>query len=92
MDNLNSIDYNKAIQAYSKLLERLNSGKMDEEFYAAINYVYRFAQTADQDMREQMEAEIYSIVRQQDDIGMVFSMFSFLLRLSPEALYWLAGE
>ena len=45
MDNLNSIDYNKAIQAYSKLLERLNSGKMDEEFYAAINYVYRFAQT-----------------------------------------------
>ena len=87
MDNLNSIDYNKAIQAYSKLLERLNSGKMDEEFYAAINYVYRFAQTADQDMREQMEAEIYSIVRQQDDIGMVFSMFSFLLRLSPEALY-----
>ena len=87
MENINTIDYNKAIQEYSKLLERISSGIMDEDFFEAVNYVYYFVQVVDQDMRDQMADEIYSILRQQDDIGMAFSMYSFLLRMNPEALY-----
>lgn len=87
MENLSREDYDKAIYAYSRLIEQLNNKTMDEHLFEYANYVYGFAQAAEQDLREEMADEIFKIVRGLDDVGMVLSMFSFLLRLNPQALY-----
>lgn len=87
MENLNRDDYEKAIHAYARLVEQLSSLAMDAHFFEYVNCVYEFAQKTEPDMREQMANEIFDIVNKQDEIGIVFSMFSFLLRLNPEAIY-----
>lgn len=87
MENINSSDYNDVIHAYSMLLEQLSTGKVDKDFFQYVNCVYSFAQIAGEDMREQMAAEIYSVLKSQDSVGLVFSVFSFLLHLDAKVEY-----
>ena len=87
MENLSKDDYNRAIHAYSKLLEHLSERKTDEQLFEYANCVYNFAQVAEQDMREQMADEIFKLLNGLDDVGTVLSMFSFLLRLNPGLVY-----
>ena len=87
MENTGSGVYNEVTHAYCMLLDSLQRGEADEKFFQYVNRVYTFAQADGQDMRGQMADEIYNIVRQQDNVGLVLSTFSFLIRLKPQALY-----
>lgn len=87
MNNTGSGVYNDVAHAYSMVLEQLQNGKIDEKFFQYVNSVYSFAETSGEDLREEMAAEIYNIVSQQDSVGLIFSMFSFLIHLSPKELY-----
>ena len=87
MENISSSEYNDVIHAYSMLLEQLGTGKVDKQFFQYVSAVYSFAQIAGEDMREQMAAEIYGVLKEQDNVGVTFSVFSFLLRLDAKAEY-----
>ena len=87
MENISSSEYNDVIHAYSMLLDQLGTGKVDKQFFQYVNRVYSFVQIAGEDMREQMAAEIYSVLKKQDSVGVTFSVFSFLLRLDAKAEY-----
>lgn len=87
MENINGSVYHDVVQAYRKLLEQLDRGEIDGNFAQYVNCVYSFARISGEDMRKEMAAEIYSLLRHQENIGLSLSVYSFLLRLDPNVLY-----
>lgn len=80
-------DYNDVIYAYKMLLHQLNNRATDERFFSYVESVYAFAQRQGKEIRAQMADEIYSAMARQDDVGIVISLYSFLLRLDENNVY-----
>lgn len=86
MKNDKSRDYYEVIDAYKNMLEQLSNGTADEHLFQYAACVYEFAQS-ENGMGEQMAEEIYNIVNKQENVGLVFSMLSYILQLDAKTLY-----
>lgn len=87
MEEKENVDYKDVIQAYSKLLEQIKNGTVEENFFTYIDCIYHFTETVGKNMKTQMAVEIHNAMSHLDSIGMSFSLYSFLLYLDTNALY-----